>query len=163
MPTPPKLCTRPGTGSINYAADYVVDTLDDVVGAPDEDIVVQSTVDRGLQAEGERALDDELARKGGKFGVSQGALVAMEPDGGIRVLIGGRDYAASQFDRAVAAKRQPGSAFKPFVYLTGVEKGLTPETVRDDAPINVRGWKPEKLFPRVSRPGDADQGALDVA
>ena len=140
---PAHVVRAPGAGSINYAADYVVDTLDDVVGAPDEDIVVQSTIDRSLQAEGERALDDELARKGGKFGVSQGAMVAMDPDGAIRVLIGGRDYAASQFDRAVAAKRQPGSAFKPFVYLAGVEKGLTPETVRDDAPINVRGWKPE--------------------
>ena len=140
---PAHVVHAPGAGSINYAADYVVDTLDDVVGAPDEDIVVQSTIDRGLQAEGERALDDELARKGGKFGVSQGALVAMDADGGIRVLIGGRDYAASQFDRAVSAKRQPGSAFKPFVYLAGVEKGLTPETVRDDAPINVRGWRPE--------------------
>ncbi len=140
---PAHVIHAPGSGSLNYAADYVVDTLDDVVGAPDEDIVVQSTIDRALQAEGERALDDELARKGGKFGVSQGALVAMDPDGAIRVLIGGRDYAASQFDRAVAAKRQPGSAFKPFVYLAGVEKGLTPETVRDDAPINVRGWKPE--------------------
>ena len=140
---PAHVVHAPGSGSLNYAADYVVDTLDDVVGAPDEDIVVQSTIDRSLQGEGERALGEELARKGGKFGVSQGALVAMDPDGGIRVLIGGRDYAASQFDRAVAAKRQPGSAFKPFVYLTGVEKGLTPETVRDDAPINVRGWKPE--------------------
>ena len=140
---PAHVVRAPGAGSINYAADYVVDTLDDVVGAPDEDIVVQSTIDRGLQAEGERALDDELARKGGKFGVSQGAVVAMDPDGAIRVLIGGRDYAASQFDRAVAAKRQPGSAFKPFVYLAGVEKGLTPETVRDDAPINVHGWRPE--------------------
>jgi penicillin-binding protein 1A len=67
----------------------------------------------------------------------------MDPDGSIRALIGGRDYAASQFDRAVAAKRQPGSAFKPFVYLAGVEKGLTPETVREDAPINVKGWRPE--------------------
>ena len=140
---PAHVAHAPGAGSINYAADYVVDTLDDVVGAPDEDIVVQSTIDRALQAEGERALDDELARKGGKFGVSQGAVVAMDPDGAIRVLVGGRDYAASQFDRAVAARRQPGSAFKPFVYLAGVEKGLTPETVRDDAPINVHGWRPE--------------------
>ena len=149
---PAHVVHAPGSGSLNYAADYVVDTLDDVVGAPDEDIVVQSTIDRGLQTEGERALDEELARKGGRFGVSQGALVAMDPDGGIRVLIGGRDYAASQFDRAVAARRQPGSAFKPFVYLAGVEKGLTPETVRDDAPSNVRGWKPENYSPEYLGP-----------
>ena len=140
---PAHVVRAPGSGSLNYAADYVVDTLDDVIGAVDEDIVVQTTIDRSLQASAESAIDDELAKKGGKFGVSQGALVAMDPDGAIRALIGGRDYAASQFDRAVSAKRQPGSAFKPFVYLAGIEKGLTPETIRDDAPINVRGWRPE--------------------
>ncbi len=140
---PARVVRPPGAGSLNYAADYVVDTLDDVIGAVDEDIVVDTTIDRGLEADGERALDDVLAKKSGKFGVSQGALVAMAPDGAIRALIGGRDYAASQFDRAVAAKRQPGSAFKPFVYLAGVERGMTPETVRNDAPIDVRGWRPE--------------------
>ena len=140
---PAHVIRAPGAGSINYAADYVVDTLDDTIGAIDEDIVVQTTIDRRLQAAGEAALTTELDKKGGKFGVSQGAVVAMDPDGAIRVLIGGRDYAASQFDRAVSAKRQPGSAFKPFVYLAGIEKGLTPDTVRDDAPINVRGWRPE--------------------
>jgi penicillin-binding protein 1A len=132
-----------GAGGFNYAADYVVDTLDDVIGAIDQDITVHTTVDRALELDGEQALMDELAKKGGKFGVSQGALVAMDPDGSIRALIGGRDYADSQFDRAVSAKRQPGSAFKPFVYLAGLEKGLTPDTVREDAPINVRGWRPE--------------------
>ncbi len=75
--------------------------------------------------------------------MSQGALVALETDGSIKALVGGRDYADSQFDRAVMAKRQPGSAFKPFVYLSAIEKGLTPDTVRQDAPINVKGWQPE--------------------
>ena len=67
----------------------------------------------------------------------------MTPDGAVRALVGGRDYAESQFNRAVAAKRQPGSAFKPFVYLTALERGLTPETVREDSPVSVKGWKPE--------------------
>jgi penicillin-binding protein 1A len=61
----------------------------------------------------------------------------------VRALVGGRNYAESQFNRAVAAKRQPGSAFKPFVYLTALERGLTPDTVREDRPINVKGWQPE--------------------
>ena len=143
LENPAHVVRPPGAGSLNYAADYVVDTLDDTIGAIDDDIIVQTTISRPLQAEAEQALTGELAKKGGKFGVSQGALVAMDPDGSIRALIGGRDYAASQFDRAVAAKRQPGSAFKPFVYLAGIEKGLTPETVRDDAPIDVKGWRPE--------------------
>lgn len=140
---PAHVIRAPGAGSLNYAADYAVDVLDDLIGTVDQDIVVQTTIDRRLQAAGETALDDELKAKGGRLNVDQGALIAMDPDGSIRVLIGGRDYAASQFDRAVAAKRQPGSAFKPFVYLAGLEKGLTPDTVRDDAPINVRGWRPE--------------------
>jgi penicillin-binding protein 1A len=84
-----------------------------------------------------------LKTDGGKFKVSQGALVAMTPGGAVRAMVGGRDYAQSQFNRAVAAKRQPGSAFKPFVYLTAIEHGLTPDTVREDAPIKVKNWRPE--------------------
>jgi penicillin-binding protein 1A len=67
----------------------------------------------------------------------------MTPDGAVRALVGGRNYADSQFNRAVAAKRQPGSAFKPFIYLTALEHGLTPDSIREDRPINVKGWQPE--------------------
>ena len=74
------------------------------------------------RAAAEQALADELDTKGGKYGVSQGALVALDPDGAIKALVGGRDYADSQFNRAVSAKRQPGSAFKPFVYLVGARE-----------------------------------------
>src|SRR6201999_3339357 len=80
-----------------------------------------------------------------KLGIGQGAMVAMTPDGVVRALVGGRNYGDSQFNRAIAAKRQPGSAFKPFVYLTALEAGLTPDTVRQDAPIAVKGWKPENF------------------
>jgi penicillin-binding protein 1A len=130
-------------GSINYAADYVMDALDDTVGAIDEDIVVTTTINLTMQGEAERALTDELNAKGAKFGVEQGALVALDPSGAIKAMVGGRNYADSQFNRAVAAKRQPGSSFKPFVYLAALEKGLTPDTVREDAPITVKGWSPE--------------------
>ncbi len=132
-----------GGGSINYAADYVMDALNDTVGAIDEDLVVTTTLSGDMQKSAEQALTDELDKKGVKFGVSQGALVAMDPNGAIRALVGGRNYADSQFNRAVAAKRQPGSSFKPFVYLTALEAGLTPDTVRTDGPINVKGWRPE--------------------
>jgi penicillin-binding protein 1A len=130
-------------GSINYAADYVMDALDDTVGAIDEDIVVTTTINVKMQAEAEHALTDELNAKGAKFGVDQGALVALDPGGAVKAMVGGRNYADSQFNRAVAAKRQPGSSFKPFVYLAALEKGLTPDTVREDAPISVKGWSPE--------------------
>jgi penicillin-binding protein 1A len=67
----------------------------------------------------------------------------MRPDGAVKALVGGRDYSHSQFNRATTAKRQPGSAFKPFVFLAAIERGLTPDTVRDDAPVSIRGWSPE--------------------
>ena len=130
-------------GSLNYAADYVMDALHERLAAIDEDIVVTTTLSHPMQSAAERALTEELEKKGDKFGVEQGALLAMDPSGAIRALVGGRDYSDSQFNRVVAAKRQPGSAFKPFVYLTGLEQGLTPDTVREDGPIEVKGWRPE--------------------
>ncbi|HET7191168.1 MAG TPA: PBP1A family penicillin-binding protein [Pseudolabrys sp.] len=140
---PPHIVAQANTGSVNYVADWVMDALNDTLGHVDEDIVVQTTVDAALQANAEKSLDEELAQKGDKTGVAQGALVAMTPDGAVRALVGGRNYADSQFNRAVAAKRQPGSAFKPFIYLTALEHGLTPDSVREDRPINVKGWQPE--------------------
>ena len=140
---PPHVVAQGGSGSANYVADWVMDAINDVLGHVDEDIVVKTTIDSSLEAEAEKSLTEELAQKGGKNNVSQGALVSMTPDGAVRALVGGRDYAESQFNRAVAAKRQPGSAFKPFVYLTALEHGLTPDTIRLDAPIKVKGWSPE--------------------
>jgi penicillin-binding protein 1A len=143
LANPAEIWRDKSAGSVNYAADYVMDALDDTVGAIDEDIVVTTTIDAKMQSQAEHALADELAAKGAKFGVGQGALVALDPNGGVKTLIGGKSYAESQFNRAVAAKRQPGSSFKPFVYLAALEKGLTPDTVREDAPISVKGWNPE--------------------
>ena len=140
---PAEVVHEKGAGSINYAADYVMDMLDDTVGAIDQDIVVTTTLDPKMQSGAEHALTDELDAKGDKFGVEQGALVALDPNGAVKALVGGRNYADSQFNRAVSAKRQPGSSFKPFVYLSALEKGLTPDSVRDDAPITVKGWNPE--------------------
>jgi len=140
---PPTIVAQAGTGSINYVADWVMDGVNDILGHVDEDLVVRTTIDSNLQTSAEKAVIDELAQKGDKAGVSQGALVAMAPDGAVRAMVGGRDYAASQFNRAVAAKRQPGSAFKAFVYLTALEHGLTPDSVRLDAPIKIKGWQPE--------------------
>jgi penicillin-binding protein 1A len=140
---PPRIVAQAGNGSVNYVADWIMDALNDVLGHIDEDIVVETTIDAGLQASAENSLGEELAQKGDKGGVAQGALVAMTPDGAVRAMVGGRNYADSQFNRAVAARRQPGSAFKPFVYLTALEHGLTPDSIRDDRPINIKGWQPE--------------------
>ena len=132
-----------GAGSINYVADYVMDVLADTIGAIDQDLIVSTTIDPAMQASAEKALAEELDKQGPKFAVSQGALISIDVNGQIKALVGGKSYAESQFNRAVAAKRQPGSSFKPFVYLTALEHGLTPDTIREDAPINIKGWQPE--------------------
>ncbi len=143
LKSPPRIAAQPGNGSVNYVADWVMDGVNDLIGHVEEDLVVVTTIDSRLQGGGEKALVDALNLKGDKSGVTQGALVAMTSTGSVRAMIGGRNYADSQFNRAVAARRQPGSAFKPFVYLTALEHGLTPDSVRQDGPIKVKNWQPE--------------------
>src|SRR5262249_11794884 len=91
-------------------------------------------------------------QKGAKFDVEQGAIVALTPEGAVRVLVGGKNYAESQYNRAVAAKRQPGSAFKPFAYLTALERGLTPATLREAKPSERKGWRPQNRRREPQRP-----------
>jgi penicillin-binding protein 1A len=143
--TPARAIKPSGGGSVNYVADWVMDAVDDLIGHVDQDIVVETSIDPTLQSAAEQSLDDVLAQKGDKLNIGEGALVAMTPDGVVRALVGGKNYAESQFNRAIAARRQPGSAFKPFVYLTALEHGLTPDTVREDKPISVQGWRPENF------------------
>ena len=150
---------RNSAGSVNYVADWVMDVLDDLRRPRRRRHRRRTTIDPHLQAAAEKALVDELARRARRSASSQGALVAMTPDGAVRALVGGRNYADSQFNRAVAAKRQPGSAFKPFVYLAALERGLTPDTVREDEPIALQGLEAGKLHARIFRPGHADAGA----
>jgi penicillin-binding protein 1A len=143
LANPARAIKPSGGGSVNYVADWVMDAVDDLIGQVDQDITVDTTIDPTLQTAAEQSLDDALAQKGDKLNISQGAVVAMTPDGVVRALVGGRNYADSQYNRAIDARRQPGSSFKPFVYLTALEHGLTPDTIREDAPISVKGWKPE--------------------
>lgn len=130
-------------GSGRYVADWVMDQLTSYVGALDEDIVVETTIDLHSQALAARALTATLDAEGPDRGVGQGAIVAMTPDGAVRALVGGRNYATSPFNRAVDAKRQPGSSFKPFVFLSALEAGNFPDSVRIDQPVSIRGWSPE--------------------
>lgn len=158
----PARASKPaGAGSANYVADWVMDAVNDVVGHLDQDLVVTTTIDPALQSAAEQALVDALDRHGAKFGVGEGALVAMTADGTVRALVGGRNYAASQYNHAIAAKRQPGSAFKPFVYLTALEHGLSPDTVREDAPLAVNGWSPEDFEHRYLGPVTLTQALAD--
>jgi len=151
----------PAAGSVNYVADWVMDAVNDLIGQFDQDIIVETTIDPMLQNAAEHALVDTLNQKGDKLNIGEGALVAMTPDGVVRALVGGRDYGESQFNRAIDAKRQPGSAFKPFVYLTALEHGLTPDSVREDAPISVKGWRPENFERQYLGPVTLRQALAD--
>lgn len=140
---PIPLAPEKGGATGNYVADWVMDLVPGYVGQINDDLVVETTVDMGIQTMAEEELRKSLDAEGKKYGVSQGAVVVMDGAGAVKALVGGRDYRQSQFNRAVAAKRQPGSSFKPFVYLTALEAGMTPDTVRVDQPVTIKGWSPE--------------------
>ncbi|NVK34197.1 MAG: penicillin-binding protein [Rhodobacteraceae bacterium] len=139
---PAKVVRRHTTASQNYAADWVMDMLPHYVGSFDKDIIVDTTIDVPMQLAAENALRKALKENKVERRVSQGAVVTLDTAGAVRALVGGADYSRSQFNRAVYAKRQPGSAFKPFVFLTALEKGMTPNTVRQDKPVTLNGWSP---------------------
>ncbi|GGF64050.1 penicillin-binding protein [Azorhizobium oxalatiphilum] len=140
---PATLARASGPDSIGYVADWVMDQLDSYVGPLSGDVTVRTTIDPSLQQAAQASLSDTLNKQGQKFGVGQGAMVSLDTDGAVKALVGGRSYEDSQYNRAVTARRQPGSSFKPFVYLTALEQGLTPETIREDGPLQLKGWKPE--------------------
>lgn len=125
-----------------YALDWVAERVPDFIGDPNRDLIVKTSLDMNLQREAKKALSQVMAAEPESSAVSEAALIAMNRNGAVKALIGGRDYARSQFNRAVTAKRQPGSAFKPFVYLAALEKGLSPRTIRSDRPMVFKGWMP---------------------
>ncbi len=141
--------TRPhvvrGTGHAGggYFTDWVVSQITGYIGDTQEPVIVETSFDLDAQAQAERAIEGGLSEQGEKLGASQAALVAMTPDGAVRAMVGGRSYSQSPYNRATEALRQPGSAFKPFVYLTALEHGHTPADVMNDEPVNIHGWKPD--------------------
>jgi penicillin-binding protein 1A len=117
-----------------------------------------------MQAAAEAAIQGGLA--GHEAEASQAALVAMTPDGRVRAMLGGRDYPASQFNRATQAARQPGSAFKLFVYLAALEAGLRPEDGISAAPVSVDGWRPrndDDAYPPSMTLADAFARSVNTA
>ena len=127
----------------NLARDYFLDAAADEVKAvapyASGDLTITTTMDPALQEAARAQIATVLNRKGARSAhATQAALVSMATDGAVRALIGGKDYAESAFNRVTKAHRQPGSAFKPFVYLAALESGLTPSTVRVDEPIAIQ-------------------------
>ena len=127
-----------------YYTDWILEQVSGFVGPNAADLAVETTLDPRLQALAEQAVarfaDEAIAAD-----VGQVALVAMTPDGAVRAMVGGRDYRHSQFNRATQARRQPGSAFKPFVYLAAFEQGYDPDTRVEDAPLTLDGWSPRNF------------------
>ncbi len=144
---PPEMHPSSITKNAHYIADWAVQQAQGYIGPIDRDVVVQTTIDPYLQRLAEQKIDETLTGPAVKLKASQGALVAMTPDGALRAMVGGRDYEGSQFNRATQAERQPGSSFKPFVYLAALESGLRPDSLVDDAPIRLGSWSPENFEP----------------
>ncbi len=143
--TPPRkpINLRGSNDSSRYFADWVLDRANELIGISGSDLTIVSTLDPKLQKATQEAIKTSLdtffkdAKK-----LPQAAVVALDRDGAIRTMIGGRNYRDSQFNRATQAMRQPGSSFKPFVYLAALEKGWRPGDPITDAPINLNGYAP---------------------
>lgn len=137
-----------------YFSDWALDQVSSYIGFTNEDLVVQTTLDPRAQGIAERNLAQVLAKDGPKQNASEAALVSLTPDGAVRAMVGGVDYKHSQYNRATQAMRQPGSAFKAFVFLNAFERGMTPDSVMVDAPISIGKWRPgnynDKFYGSVS-------------
>jgi penicillin-binding protein 1A len=143
--TQPKFATSVAVQGNQYFTDWVMEQLPDLAGESKSDLVVETTLDLNMQ----RAAEDAMLRtlRARTPAQIQGALFAMTTDGAVRAMVGGRSYSQSVFNRATQARRQPGSAFKPFVYLTALESGMTPSSLVIDEPVTYRGWTPENFKP----------------
>ncbi len=144
--------TSPAIRSGSWFADWIMQDARELAGPYRGTIKVRTTMVPRLQALAEKVVAEALKREGGKVGASQAALVAMTPEGAVVAMVGGRDYTKSTFNRAVAAMRQPGSAFKLFVYYAALKAGLTPFDPVEDAPIEINGWSPENFGGGYSGP-----------
>ncbi len=134
------------TQHAQYFVDWVDAQVRKLVGQPTTDLIVETTLDLPIDTAAEAAARSVVERNG-HLGVQQAAVVALDGSGRVRALIGGVSYADSQFDRAIDARRQAGSAWKPFVYLTALENGRTPETMESDEPVTIDGWTPHNFEP----------------
>ncbi|MEO1193000.1 MAG: PBP1A family penicillin-binding protein [Pseudomonadota bacterium] len=132
----------PGYQRGRYFGDWALRQTQETLGRVRRDLTVTTTLDPKIQAIAERVVRESLAGEGAEKGVSQAAVVALRPDGAVLAMVGGKNYRESQFNRATQALRQPGSAFKLFVYQAGLQAGLTPDTRFEDRKVEIAGWKP---------------------
>ncbi len=143
---PPKVINQADYYSPDYFLDWAYREALEVVEAHgfegDFVLEIKTTVDINLQKHAQKTVDDMLEQNSVRYHAGQAALVSMHPDGALKAIVGGRDYEKSQFNRATDAMRQPGSAFKPFVYLAALRNGYSPKTVVYDKPVRIGSWQP---------------------
>ncbi|KAF0183878.1 MAG: penicillin-binding protein [Hyphomonadaceae bacterium] len=144
------IATNPPEGELAYAIDMASKEIDAISPAISPDRIARLTIDLRLQQIAVETIQNAIERAGPNSGVTQGALIAIDKRGRILAIVGGRTYSESQFNRAIQAKRQPGSTFKPIVYATALESGMTPNTVRVDKPVNFSGWRPHNFGSRYA-------------
>jgi penicillin-binding protein 1A len=159
--SPAEVKPRTPGESAGYVADWIWEQVPSFIGEVREDVVVDTTIDMRMQEAAEAALVKVIDENGKEKGVSEGAVVAMDTSGAVRAIVGGRNYVKSQFNRAVKAKRQPGSSFKTFVYTAAIEAGLSPETIRTDAPVSFGNWSPGNYNGRYRGPITLTEGLKD--
>jgi penicillin-binding protein 1A len=135
---PPEVRIVPNAANNNvrYFTDWVLPQLDTLIEESVEPIEVWTTLDPGMQRAADQAINGNTPRN------LQGALVSLDRDGAVRAMVGGKDYVTSLYNRATQATRQPGSAFKLFVYLAALENGYTPDASVVDEPVTIEGWSP---------------------
>lgn len=126
-----------------HFADWVMAQVPSYVSAGDRDLTVITTLDTDLQRKAETRIRQAITKNRKALNVNEGAALVMDTSGAVLAMVGGTNYSASQFNRASQALRQPGSAFKPIIYLAGLNAGLKPDSVLSDAPVDVAGWKPQ--------------------
>lgn len=131
-----RIAPQPSQNSVRYFTDWALAQLDEYMGETDQPLNVMTTLDLNMQ----KAADAAVSRF--TPAGAQGALVAMSNDGAVRAMVGGKDYVTSIYNRATQAQRQPGSAFKLFVYLAALEDGATPDDLITDEPVTIDGWTP---------------------
>ncbi len=136
--------------SYGNAVDYILARLPRILDTDHSEILVETTIDASLQRTAHTVITDALRKSGKKLNATQAALVILDRSGGVRTLLGGRDYRKSQYNRATKAHRQPGSTFKPFVYLAALEAGYKPETIAYDLPVSIKGWTPKNANGRYT-------------
>ena len=154
MANPVKVTRTLASAHALYFIDWLDNQVRSIVGEGNkDDLVVETTLDLTIQGDAERAVQMGLQRDANR-GAQQAALVAVDGEGRIRAMIGGSNYADTPFNRAVDAHRQAGSSFKPFVYLTAMEAGYTPDTPVVDEPVTINGWSPENYTKKFLGPID---------